>query len=64
MIFQTMNAKGPNSSTGPKLERNVYFVSWQSVNLARVNQAGINNSTSSLLKFNPESAWQSQIPGI
>lgn len=34
------------------------------MNLAVVTQADINNSTQSLLKFSPESAWQSQMLGI
>lgn len=68
MIFLTTTAEGTNSSTGLKLEINLYFVSLGSFSHVVYepnrgkDQAGINNSTLSLLKLNSESSRDLKMP--
>lgn len=68
MIFLTTTAEGTNSSTGLKLEINLYFVSLGSFSHVVYEpnhgkyQAGINNSTLSLLKLNSESSRDLKMP--
>lgn len=68
MIFLITTAEGTNSSTGLKLEINLYFVSLGSFSHVVYepnrgkDQAGINNSTLSLLKLNSESSRDLKMP--